>query len=399
MDSNNNQILMANNPNLHITYNVYGGQNILAPNATAAYQSAQRSHSVIDLKPTPFAAIDLSDTFFDSLRASYVGFDDWFRKKAMAGEQAITYHEDGKLRDFLYLKEETEELTDINPHLPAKHRLKVGTFKIDSRGTRRGERLMKKLLDKAIALNVEEIYVTIFPEQRLMPLIRSFENFGFELKATKTHINGKVENVYIRDMRRIEGSILSVYPYTDLRYGRFFQLGIKPEYHTRLFPDSILKNEQKYDLIHDDSETNSIYKVYLSWAKDVHHLRCGDKIVIYRTSDNQGPANYRSVCTSVCTVLETKLRSDFSNVNDFVKYAHKYSVFTESELIRWYNEGKNFTIIRMVYNIAFTRKVILKDLREKVGLTDKYWGFFQYTRQEFEAVLKLGEINERYLIR
>lgn len=384
---------------VNITYNVYGGQNILAPNATTAYQTAQRSDSAMDLKLTPFAEINLSDTFFDSLRASYVGFDDWFRRKATAGENAITYHENGRLKDFLYLKEETEELTDINPHLPARHRLKIGTFKIDNRGTRRGERLMKKLLDKAIDLNVEEIYVTIFPETRLMPLIHSFESFGFELKATKTHVNGNVENVYIRDMSRTEGSILSVYPYTDLRYGRFFQLGIKPEYHTRLFPDSILKSEEKYDLIHDDSETNGIYKVYLSWAKDVHHLQCGDKIVIYRTSDGQGPANYRSVCTSVCTVLERKRRSDFANVADFVKYALKYSVFTESELIMWYNKGQNFTIIRMVYNIAFTRKVILKDLREKVGLTDKYWGFFQYTRQEFETVLKIGEINERYLIR
>lgn len=389
---------MKDKPTVNITYNVYGGQNIIAPNAITAYQSAQKSPSAMDLKLTPFAEIDLSDSFFDSLRASYVGFDDWFRKKAAAGEYAIAYHEDGKLRDFLYLKEESEELTDITPHLPAKHRLKVGTFKIDSRGTRRGERLMKKLLDKAIDLNVEEIYVTIFPEQRLNPLIRSFENFGFELKATKTHVNGKVENVYIRDMRRTDGSILSIYPYTDLRYGRFFQLGIKPEYHTRLFPDSILKNEQKYDLIHDNSETNSIYKVYISWAKDVHQLKCGDKIVIYRTSDNQGPANYRSVCTSVCTVLERKLRSDFLNVNEFVQYAHKYSVFTESELIRWYNQGGNFTIIRMVYNIAFTRKVILKDLRDKVGLTDRYWGFFEYSRKEFETILKLGEINERYLI-
>ncbi|MCI5916835.1 MAG: N-acetyltransferase [Bacteroidales bacterium] len=390
---------MKDKKTLNITYNVYGGHNILAPNAKTAYQYAQRTHSTMDLISTPFANIDLSDSFFDTLRASYVGFDDWFRKKAATGEHAITYHEDGKLRDFLYLKEETEELNDINPNLPAKHRLKVGTFKIDSRGTRRGERLMKKLLDKAISLNVEEIYVTIFPEQRLLPLIRSFENFGFDLMATKTHINGKVENIYIRNMRCTEGTILSIYPYTDMRYGRFFQLGIKPEYHTRLFPDSILKNEEKYDLIHDDSETNSIYKVYLSWAKGVHNLHCGDKIVIYRTSDNQGPANYRSVCTSVCTVLERKFRSEFKNVTEFVKYALKYSVFTESELIKWYNKGENFIIIRMVYNIAFTRKVILKDLREKAHLTDKYWGFFQYTPQEFETVLKLGEINERYLIR
>ena len=390
---------MKDKPTVNIRYNVNGDQNNIAPNTVTAYQSAQKSHSAMDLKLTPFADIDLSDSFFDSLRASYVGFDDWFRKKAAAGEYAIAYHEDGKLRDFLYLKEETEELTDIIPHLPAKHRLKVGTFKIDSRGTRRGERLMKKLLDKALDLNVEEIYVTIFPEQRLNPLIHSFEKFGFELKATKTHVDGKVENVYIRDMRRTDGSILSIYPYTDLRYGRFFQLGIKPEYHTRLFPDSILKNEQKYDLIHDNSETNSIYKTYICWMQDTRQLRSGDILVIYRTSDNQGPANYRSVCTSVCTVLEIKTINDFADENAFVHYAHKQSVFTEDELRQWYRTKKNFILIQMVYNIAFPRKAIRKDLLEKVGLNPQYWGFFHITPDQFNHILSLGAINERYLIR
>lgn len=72
-----------------------------------------------------------------------------------------------------------------------------------------------------------------------------------------------------------------------------YVLSIVPEYHTQLFPDSILKNEQKYDLIQDVSETNSIYKIYLCWMKGTRYLKTGDKLVIYRTSDFQGPAKYR----------------------------------------------------------------------------------------------------------
>ena len=79
------------------------------------------------------------------------------------------------------------------------------------------------------------------------------------------------------------------------------------------FSDSILKNEQKYDLIQDVSETNSIYKIYLCWMKGTRYLKTGDKLVIYRTSDFQGPAKYRSVCTSVCTVSEVKTFKDFEN--------------------------------------------------------------------------------------
>lgn len=390
---------MAEPPTLHITYNVYGGQNILAPNAVSALQQTTKYYSPMDLRPTSFAEIDLTDGFFDSLRASYPGFDNWFRRKAAAGETAITYYEADTLLDFLYLKEEHDEVIDVEPHLPAKYRLKVGTFKIDSRGTRRGERLMKKLLDTAIVKDVDEIYVTIFPEQRLQPLIRSFEKFGFVKSGIKRHDNGKVEDVYVRDMRTTVGDILKDYPFTDIRASRFFQLSIQPEYHTRLFPDSILKNEQKYDIVQDNSETNSIYKVYICWMKDTRQLRAGDKLVIYRTSDGKGPALYRSVCTSVCTVLEMKTIKDFPNESDFVRYAHKQSVFTEYELHQWYRRKPHFILIKMVYNIAFTRKVILKELREKVGLSDRYWGFFQYTEPEFESVLQLGEINERYLIR
>lgn len=382
-----------------IIYNVYGGNNILAPNAVHASRNIVKYQSPMDLRPTPFAEIDLSDRFFDSLRASYPGFDDWFRRKASAGEAAITYYEGNTLLDFLYFKEEHEEVTDVEPHLPAKHRLKVGTFKIDSRGTRRGERLMKKLLDTAIAKNVDEIYVTIFPEQRLQPLIRSFEKFGFVLGAAKRHANDKSENVYIRDMRNRTGDILKDYPFADISGDRFFQLSILPEYHTRLFPDSILKNEQKYDIIQDNSETNSIYKVYICWMQETRQLQPGDKVVIYRTNDHQAPACYRSVCTSVCTVLEVKTYGDFTDEEDFVKYAHKQSVFTEYELRQWYRTKLHFILIQMVYNIAFARKVILKDLREQVGLNPHYWGFFRLTSEQFNHLLRLGETDERYLIR
>ena len=353
----------------------------------------------MDLRIKPFDEIDLTDKFFDSLRASYPGFDDWFCRKAVEGETAITYYEDDVLLDFLYLKEEKEEVTDVCPHLPAKRRLKVGTFKIDSRGTRRGERLMKKLLDTAISKDVEEIYVTIFPEQRLQPLIRSFEKFGFAQCGVKRHEGGKEEIVYLRDMRRTVGDTLKDYPFTDIRGSRFFLLSIMPEYHTRLFPDSILKNEWKYDIVQDNSETNSIYKTYICWMQDTRQLRSGDILVIYRTCDGQGPAKYRSVCTSVCTVLEIKTINDFADENAFVRYAHKQSVFTESELRQWYRTKKNFILIQMVYNIAFSRKVILKDLREQVGLNPCYWGFFRLTPDQFNHILSLGAINERYLIR
>ena len=177
-----------------------------------------------------------------------------------------------------------------------------------------------------------------------------------------------------------------------------YVLSINPEYHTKLFPDSILTNELKYDLIQDVSETNSIYKIYVCWMGGVKYLKKGDKLIIYRTNDYKGSAAYRSVCTSVCTVCEVKTIKDFANEDAFVKYTNRYSVFGEEELRGWYKNKDNFTVVKMVYNIAFTKKVINKVMKEQVGLNPRYWGFFRLTDAQFDKLLELGEINERYIV-
>lgn len=52
----------------------------------------------------------------------------------------------------------------------------------------------------------------------------------------------------------------------------------------------------------------------------------------------------------------------------------------------------------MVYNIAFTKKVINKTMIEQVGLHPNYWGFFKLTNEQFDKLLDLGEIDEHYII-
>ena len=99
----------------------------------------------MDLQLKKFANIDINDSFFDSLRDRYPEFDQWFARKAALGEEAfVFYGGDGKVSDFLYLKLEIGEVSDVTPVLPPKKRLKVGTFKLLSRRTRRGERFMKR---------------------------------------------------------------------------------------------------------------------------------------------------------------------------------------------------------------------------------------------------------------
>ena len=353
----------------------------------------------MDLEICRFGDIDPKDSFFDSLKESYPEFDEWYKRKADAGETAYVFRDnDKKVIDFLYVKIENGAIDDVSPVLPAKKRLKVGTFKLVSRHTRRGERFMKKIMDRAVSEDVDEIYVTIFPTASLQYLIDLFQKYGFEHKSNKPHEGRDSEWVLVKDMRSHSDDILKDYPIIKKGGVEKYLLSIYPSYHTKLFPDSILRNES-YDLVQDISPTNGIYKIYLCWMQDVDKLKKGDLLVIYRTSDKLGPAQYRSVATSVCTVEEVKTYKDFKTIDDFIEYTNRYSIFSPAELQKWYKYKKNFVVIKMLYNIAFSKRVIRKDLLEKVGISrDIYWGFINITDKQFEEIVKLGQANERYFI-
>lgn len=354
----------------------------------------------MDLEIRKFSDISIEDTFFDSLKASYPEFSDWFDKKSKQGESAYVFmNEADQVMDFLYLKNEDEEIKDVIPVLPAKKRLKVGTFKLLPRHTLRGERFMKKVMDRAIADDVDEIYVTIFPTDDLQYLIRSFENYGFVHVADKPHGDGLSEYVLVKDMRSTIGDVVKDYPFVKKSGVKKNILSIRPDYHTKLFPDSILRTENPYDLVKDISSTNSIHKIYICWMKDVEKLKKGDLLLIYRTNDNQGPAYFRSVVTSVCTVNEVKTYKDFASEEDFVKYTNKYSVFSEGELRSWYKHKNNFTVIKVLYNVAFTKKVTRKSLLDDLGMDGyAYWGFMPVTDKQFEEIVKRGNADGRYFI-
>ena len=94
----------------------------------------------------------------------------------------------------------------------------------------------------------------------------------------------------------------------------------------------------------------------------------------------------------------------------FVFYIHNllvsnfFRIFATKSWVSYVEIQKNvknkyyFTVIKMVYNIAFTKKVINKVMKERVGLNPRYWGFFRLTDAQFDKLLELGEINERYIV-
>lgn len=329
------------------------------------------------LKYLQFKDVNLADQFFDSLKADYAEFQAWFVKKAENWAYVHQQEDDGEIDGFLYLKTEEGTVSDVVPMLNAARRVKVGTFKIDAHGTKLGERFIKKIFDHATDANVQELYVTVFPEHA--SLIALLVRHGFT-KVAEKHTDNGTEDVMTR-LLIWDGAQdrLKNYPLIKLD-GAFYQIGIYPDYHTRLFPDSILNNED-VRIVKDVSHANSINKIFLSRITGIMGVKPGDKVVIYRTGDGKGPAEYRAVATSLCVVEESRRIASFRSAADFVAYARAHSVFSDEELTSFYNSEKYLFALRFTYNVALRRRLTRHHLVERIGIDrNAYPGFTKLSR-------------------
>lgn len=345
------------------------------------------------LRLTKFRDLDISDPFFDSLKEGYDEFPDWFARKADENVYVVE-NDDHILSGFIYLKLEDEEVADVDPPLPAARRIKVGTLKIEGRGTRLGERVLKKIFDHALAESANEIYVTVFDVHA--NLIALFEKYGFRHHGTKTTDNG-VEQVYVRSLVENSGDIERDYPFLHTRGKRYWLLAIYPDYHTKLFPDSILRGEHP-DIVEDVTHTNTVDKNYIA-RLPLTRMSRGDIVAIYRTTDRPGLAKFRSVVTSICVVKEVRRKSDFPNADAFVDYALPHSVFDDAELRGfWVNWGRLY-VLKMTYNAALTRRLIRQELLDEVGITvQPRWDLRELSRSQLIEIVQRGNVNARLVV-
>lgn len=343
----------------------------------------------------PFSQININDCFFDSLKSDYTEFEVWFNRKSTSGDYAFIQLVDEHLEGFLYLKIEDGPITDVEPILDVDRAIKIGTFKINPHGTRLGERFIKKSLDYAINHSINTLYVTIFSRHEY--LLNMFKKFGFYIYGKKISPNG-IENVLVRNLCNIQHNLLLDYPLINAN-SKAFLLAIKPEYHTRLFPDSKLFNET-FDIIQDVSHTNSITKIYIAKMNGMSVIRPNNNLVIYRTTDQPGRARFRSVATSICTVEDIHNISSFPNFESLKNYCKNYSIFSDSELMEFRNSGIQYHVVKITYNVSLSKRIIRGRLIDEVGIDPKlYWGLIPLTNTQFNEILQLGEINEHYIIK
>lgn len=353
-------------------------------------------YSVLAVKKKKIGEIDIKDEFFDNLRESYEGikFDNWFNRKSQ--EDAYVCYLGNSLKAFLYLKQENEDenYSRIDPILPPKKRLKIGTFKVCMNGLKLGERFLKIVFDNAINMNVDEIYVTIFdsdkndlPKQELVKLLK---DFGFYRWGKQD--NG--EGVYVRDMTKTfeKENPKHTFPFFN-KYANTYICPIYPKYHTSLLPDSILNNESPYEFQENEPFRNAITKVFISRSV-FKELRRGDNIIFYRCG---------TFHTGVITTIGIVNRVLFpSTLEEFKDCCKRRTIFSDKELEeQWnYKKTKPF-VVEFLYAYSFPKpKVNLKALcnADILSLGNMPRGFYPIGQDKFNKILKLTRTDTRYLV-
>lgn len=298
--------------------------------------------------------IDKSQTFFDTLRQSYDGFDNWYQTSAEKKRKCWCIEDNnGKVAAIcIYKFEENEKLTDEGDPIQGKI-LKLCTFKVDvsARGKKLGERLLYIAFDFCVKKGVDWVYLHTYGEEQ-KTLVGLCEEFGFYLLGKY-----KQDDVYIKSMKLADDnlgsleSLIKYYPYfNDNEMVQKFIIPIRPEYHEDLFPDlSRLKGSLfESDQTLHSCQGNTIKKAYLCHA-NTKQVKKGDVVLFYRSKDRKS--------IQCMGIVEDTFISD--NIDEVFPRIAKRTVYSYSDLIEILTSK---TLVILFRFIALDKEILLKDL-------------------------------------
>lgn len=325
-------------------------------------------YKVLSVEEVFIRDVNLSDSFFDFFRQNYNDFNTWFKRKAIQNEKAYIVKDDKDIEGFLYIKTEDDKeiYSSFDKQFSPKKRLKIGTFKVISGGYRLGERFIKIIIDNAILRKVKEIYVTIFDEiESVKPLVALLESWGF-VKYCKDIITG--ETVMVKNLEYYDKSESPKhnFPLINDNVKKYF-LPIEQEYHTDLFPDSVIYRE----VVKDKKRPYqyALQKTYISFAFSTRGAKAGDLILIYRKG-TQGNAGFTGVISTLC-IIEKIIR--VSSKEQLLNECENRSVFSKDQLESFHQNKSSIIVIKLLLHTTFSKKVILKELWD-AGIIDRFNG-------------------------
>lgn len=295
--------------------------------------------------------LDLSDRIFDSLRATYPTFDQWWQEKVVAqNRHCLILGSVHQLRGFAVLKADRPDVGVLPGRV-----LKICTFKIaeDALGAKRGELLLGTVIDYARQNRYDSCFVEV--QEHHSPLIALLKEFGFHPLGEKTpgeQILGKILTP------RLDPNLVSEPLEYNRRYGpgallikRAYFIPVIPVWHDMLFPATA-----EQPALFDQTYGNAVRKVYLCHS-NVRKLQPGDALFFLRTRVDQS--------VHAIGVLESTLRT--STVDEILQFSGTRTVFSQHDIEEMSN--RPVLAIRFRLNCILERPRPLEELKHSGVLT------------------------------
>ncbi|MBO0843882.1 MAG: GNAT family N-acetyltransferase [Nocardioides sp.] len=295
-------------------------------------------------KPATYT-LRTDDPIFDSLRADYDEFDDWFAKVRAESETRTCYliDEGDRHAALAILKPEPDCPYEL--HQPV---MKICTFKVSSEhpNVKFGELLLKAILMDAADSPTATLYVEVLPSHP--GVIGFLESFGFVDTGSR---NTRKEHVLAKSLRPFtesHGADLSDLEY-HIRFGppalrcsqQVFVVPIEPRWHDQLFPERApRRRSEQLELFPLGSPVthpwgNALRKAYLC-NSPTNQIELGDVLLFYRSQDAQA--------ISAIGIVEDALRS--VDPDEVVKFVGRRTVYSPAEIARMTRSVRGVLAIR-----------------------------------------------------
>ncbi len=327
--------------------------------------------------------LNLQESFFDSLREDYPGFNNWFEKVSREGRKAWVYRDDQNgIGALCIYKEETDAIiTSSNIALPGKV-LKLCTFKVGEkvRGRKIGELFLKSAFRYATENKLSHIYVTMNPERQafLLDLCLDF-GFYYAGQINNDHVYTKYHP--INPPEPIDDSLeyhKRYYPHfkCDSHIQKFI-VPIRPHYHELLFPDA---QKQGSFLIHTSG--NAIKQAYLCHSR-LKSMKPGDILLFYRSRD------WKAI-TSIGIVETSDISTDPDKV---IQLVSKRTVYTYRNIVTMakHKLGANTILFRLTYHLK--KPIEYKWLKRREIINGYIQTITKISDESFQKIINEGGIT------
>ena len=342
--------------------------------------------------------LDINDPFFDSLKADYdkTKFVEWFENASKEGRRCFVHRRpDGSIGALLIYKEEEKEPIDSDPIISAKRRLKLCTFKVSYVGNKIGELFIKLAVEVCKKRNLNEMYLTLFPEKQdnLIDLIKEY-GFKEAAKLNKTnevvylkHLIVKEETVSVKPVEISRDYYPTLYDGNDVNK---FVIPIQPKWHIRLFNDYNGKKAESRQLTITEAsgefivEGNTITKAYLCNVKR-NELREGSLVLFYRSKDEK--------CITSIGVVE-KVEQELQNKEEIIRLVGKRTVYSIEEIEQL--AKKQTTVVLFKWHLYLKNPLTLEELKSMGALKGAPQTITQISHEQYLMIKTRGLIDERY---